>query len=107
MEPATAGALLRQAQQASLSQADLAARAASPLSQHSPGWSARLASSWRWACAGRLAACAGGERHDARLGRAVVGLADGAEQAGARGRVDDPPPTPRAPLSALRSSRAV
>ena len=77
---------------------------ASPPSEHSPGWSARLASSWRWACAGRLCArCGdGGEQHDARLGRAVVGLADGAEQAGARGRVDDPSPAPRAPLSALR-----
>ena len=73
-----------------------------PSAQHSPGWSARLASSWRWLAPAAWppapVAGDGGERHDARLGRAVVGLADGAEQAGARGRVDDPRPCP-----ALRS----
>ena len=81
---------------------------ARPRSRRSPGWSAR------WLGVGAelaLAACAGcgdgGERHDARLGRAVVGLADSAKQAGARGRVDDPPPHSAPPLSAPNSPRAV
>ena len=106
MESATARAPLRQARkQAGLSQADLAARAGvterdqcvheSGQRQPSVSALARLVGTAGFELAlgmrrppGRLRRLHGGEQHDARLGRAIVGLADGVDRPGDLGGSD-------------------